>query len=207
MQHLLDARVRFEDGCDTEVQFRSHPCVRALFDHHPGKGLPGRLLHFGAYPFENLSGDGLCLVLDCAAQLRCRLGHAPGTGDTAIINTSTATIITIQSGDIQIQSITTGSNDTLSIAGGSLRVTSGNSTLSGALSMSGNSQLTATDAAGNQSTVWFNDLGAPSRVENALGAISTYAYDPNGNLVRHTDAAGNTDKYSYDSTRPSRSRR
>lgn len=66
------------------------------------------------------------------------LGHAPGTDDTAIIKTSTAATITIQPTDnIQVQSVTTGSNDTLSMAGGSLTVTSGASTLSGTLSMTG----------------------------------------------------------------------
>ncbi len=74
------------------------------------------------------------------------LGHAPGTSDTAIINTSSAATITIQSGDhIQVQSITTGSNDKLSIAGGTLTVTSGTSILNSALSMSGGA-LTVTKA-------------------------------------------------------------
>jgi hypothetical protein len=66
------------------------------------------------------------------------LGHAPRSDDTAVISTTAAATITIQSGDdIQVQSVTTGSNDTLLIMGGSLKVTAGNSTLSGPLSMEG----------------------------------------------------------------------
>ena len=66
------------------------------------------------------------------------LGHAPGTGDIATINTSAPATITIQSGDnIRVKSLTTGSKDTLSITGGLLTLTAGTSTLSGALSMTG----------------------------------------------------------------------
>ena len=60
-------------------------------------------------------------------------------------------------------------------------------------------EVTATDAAGDQTAVWFNDLGLASRVEDPLGGISTYHYDVNGNLVSYTDAAGDTYQYSYDS--------
>jgi RHS repeat-associated protein len=74
------------------------------------------------------------------------LGHAPGTGDTANITTTSAATITIQNSDsIQVQNITTGSNDTLSFTGGSLTVTLGTSTLNGALSMTAGS-LTANGA-------------------------------------------------------------
>ena len=41
----------------------------------------------------------------------------------------------------------------------------------------------ATDSAGDQTIVWYNDLGLPSRIEDPLGGISTYLYDDNGNLV------------------------
>jgi hypothetical protein len=74
------------------------------------------------------------------------LGHAPGTGDTAVINTAVAATVTIQPGDaIQVQGVTTGSKDTLAITSGSLKVTSGSSTLGGGLFMTGGS-LTASGA-------------------------------------------------------------
>ncbi|HBI43673.1 MAG TPA: hypothetical protein DDY78_12610 [Planctomycetales bacterium] len=100
-------------------------------------------------------------------------GVAPGLGDTAVINTAATATITIQSSDfISVQSITTASNDTLSItgpinggAGGALEVTAGNSTLSGALSMTGGS-LTATG-----SGVTFTANGA-----TAVSAADLYAY-------------------------------
>jgi hypothetical protein len=66
------------------------------------------------------------------------LGHAPHSDDTALLSTSAAATITIQANDnLQVQSVTTGSNATLSVAGGSLTVTAGSSTLSGPLSMTG----------------------------------------------------------------------
>jgi RHS repeat-associated protein len=76
-------------------------------------------------------------------------GSAPGAGDVAVINTTSAATITIQAGDtIQVQGVTTGSNDTLSVTGGSLTVTAGSSTLSGALTMTGGS-LTASGSGVN----------------------------------------------------------
>ncbi len=73
-------------------------------------------------------------------------GVVPGPNDVVAIDTADTATITIQSGDdIEIQSLTTGGDDTLSITGGSLAVTAGNSTLNGPLSMSGGS-LTATGA-------------------------------------------------------------
>jgi RHS repeat-associated protein len=65
-------------------------------------------------------------------------------------------------------------------------------------SYGGEAEVTTTDAASNQSTVWFNDLGVASRTEDARGSISTYLYDTNGNLVSATDAAGNQYQYTYD---------
>ena len=66
--------------------------------------------------------------------------RVPVSGDTAVINTAATATITIQSGDnIQVRGITTGSADTLSITGGALMVTGGDSTLVGPLSMTGGS--------------------------------------------------------------------
>jgi len=62
----------------------------------------------------------------------------------------------------------------------------------------GQAEVTATDAKNNQTTVWYNDLGLPSRVQNPRGGISTYLYDQNGNLTGYTDANGDTYQYSYD---------
>jgi RHS repeat-associated protein/uncharacterized repeat protein (TIGR01451 family) len=63
----------------------------------------------------------------------------------------------------------------------------------------GQGAVTATDAAANQTTVWFNELGLASRVEDARGGISGYSYDVNGQLVGYADAAGNRYQYAYDS--------
>src|SRR5487761_1567546 len=61
----------------------------------------------------------------------------PGSGDNVTIDPgTTAATITIQSAEsISIGSLTTTANDTLSITGGSLTVTSGTSNLSGPLAM------------------------------------------------------------------------
>jgi len=72
-------------------------------------------------------------------------GQVPTTGDDVKIDTAGAATILIQAGDsLSANSVTTTSaNDTLSVTGGSLTVTTGTSTLSGPLSMTGGS-LTAT---------------------------------------------------------------
>src|SRR5437879_1076570 len=58
------------------------------------------------------------------------IGKVPGSGDDAVIDGSPALTVTIPSSDnIEVKSVTTGSNDTLSITGGSLLVTAGSSTL------------------------------------------------------------------------------
>jgi RHS repeat-associated protein len=59
-------------------------------------------------------------------------------------------------------------------------------------------EVTATDAVGDTTTVWFNDFGLASRVQSPLNGISTYLYDANGNLTSYTNAAGDTYQYSYD---------
>jgi RHS repeat-associated protein/uncharacterized repeat protein (TIGR01451 family) len=62
----------------------------------------------------------------------------------------------------------------------------------------GEAEVTATDAAGHQVAAWFNDLGLASRVEDPRGALASFQYDTNGNLVGYTDAAGNTYQGTYD---------
>jgi RHS repeat-associated protein len=62
----------------------------------------------------------------------------------------------------------------------------------------GQAEVTATDAAGDQTTVFFNDLGLAARVISPLGGTSTYSYDNNGNVVSYTDSAGDTYQYTYD---------
>ena len=62
----------------------------------------------------------------------------------------------------------------------------------------GQAEVMATDAAGNQTIVWYNELGLPSRIEDPRGGISSYLYDANGNPINSTDAAGNSYQYSYD---------
>ena len=62
----------------------------------------------------------------------------------------------------------------------------------------GEAEVTATDAAGDKTTVWYNSLGLAARVADPLGGLSNYSYDTNGNLVSYTDAAGDTYQYTYD---------
>ena len=63
----------------------------------------------------------------------------------------------------------------------------------------GEGEVMAADGAGDKTTVWYNDLGLPSRVQDPLGGIYTYLYDTNGNLISSTDPAGDSQQYSYDS--------
>jgi RHS repeat-associated protein len=71
----------------------------------------------------------------------------PTSTDDVTINTAAAATITIQAGDnIQVQSVTTASNDTLSISGGSLTVTAGTSALNGPLQVTSGGALTASGA-------------------------------------------------------------
>ncbi|MHB1561134.1 MAG: beta strand repeat-containing protein [Isosphaeraceae bacterium] len=63
----------------------------------------------------------------------------------------------------------------------------------------GEAQVTASDAAGDQTTTWYNAMGLAARVEGPRGGISTSVYDANGNLLSFTNAAGQTYQYAYDS--------
>ena len=62
----------------------------------------------------------------------------------------------------------------------------------------GEAEVTASDANGAQTIVWFNDFALPARIQDPLGGLSTYVYDNNGNLINYTDAGGNTYQYRYD---------
>jgi RHS repeat-associated protein len=62
----------------------------------------------------------------------------------------------------------------------------------------GEAEVEEADSADDQTIVWYNELGLPSRVQDPLGGISTYLYDNNGNLVSATDAAGDIYQYTYD---------
>ena len=104
----------------------------------------------------------------------------PTSGDDVIINTTSPATITIQAGDnIRIEGIITGSNDTLSIMGGSLMVTAGISTLSGPLSMTGGS-LSATGSGvsltANGSTIVDGaNLVASGGATLSLPALTSYS--------------------------------
>jgi hypothetical protein len=109
-------------------------------------------------------------------------GKVPGTGDVAVINTSAAATITIQPSDsIQVQTLITGSNDTLSIMGGSLTVTAGASTLNGPLTMTGGS-LTASGSgvdltANGTTTVTGPNLTAKGGATLSLPQAASYTSD------------------------------
>jgi RHS repeat-associated protein len=62
----------------------------------------------------------------------------------------------------------------------------------------GEAEVVATDTNNDQTTVWYDDVGLVSRLEDPRGGISSYLYDTNGNLVNYTDAAGASYQYSYD---------
>jgi RHS repeat-associated protein len=62
----------------------------------------------------------------------------------------------------------------------------------------GQAEVRATDAAGDQTTEFFNDLGFAARVISPLGGTSTFSYDNNGKVVSYTDSAGDTYQYTYD---------
>jgi RHS repeat-associated protein len=59
-------------------------------------------------------------------------------------------------------------------------------------------EVAAKDANGDTTTVWFNDLGLAARIQDPLGAVSSYQFDANGNRISHTNAAGQTYQYAYD---------
>jgi hypothetical protein len=114
-------------------------------------------------------------------------GVVPTSSDVVSIDTSGAATITIQSGDdIQVQSLTTGDDDTLSITGGSLTVTAGISTLSGPLTITGGTltangsgvNLTANGATSISSASLFAKAGA----DLSLPQLTTYTSDSNTSL-------------------------
>ncbi len=103
----------------------------------------------------------------------------PDSSDVVTIDTTGTATITIQAGDsIQVESLTTGGNDTLSITGGSLTVTAGASLLSGPLSMTGGT-LTASGAgviltANGATSVSSASLLAEDGANLSLSQLSSY---------------------------------
>ena len=62
---------------------------------------------------------------------------------------------------------------------------------------------TATDSIRALRSIWSRYNDTPTclpRIEDPLGAITTNLYDPSGNLISSTDAAGDTYQYTYDSS-------
>ena len=59
-------------------------------------------------------------------------------------------------------------------------------------------EVVATDSAGSQTTIWYNDLGLPARIEDPLGALESYDYNSLGEITTYTDQAGDIDQYTYD---------
>ena len=107
-------------------------------------------------------------------------GNVPGKDDIAVINTASAATITIQASDnIQVLAVTTGGEDTLTIAGGSLTLTSGTSSLAGPLSMAGGT-LTAngtgvTVSATGTTSISGASLTAEGGATLSLPELTTYA--------------------------------
>jgi YD repeat-containing protein len=107
-------------------------------------------------------------------------GVVPGSGDTAVINTTGAATITLKNGDnYSIQSVTTSSTDTLSFSsGGQLTVTTGASTLSGPLVMTGGYLAaigsTASLTANATTTISYSSLYAESGGSLSLPHLTSY---------------------------------
>jgi YD repeat-containing protein len=109
-------------------------------------------------------------------------GSVPGPGDSAVINTDTPATVLIQPGDlINVLSLTTGSNDTLSVLGGSLTVTSGTSTLSGPFEMQGGT----VEAAGG-ATMQDNSpiISVPLPPDRAPVKLSSESLQGNGKGIK-----------------------
>ena len=64
------------------------------------------------------------------------------------------------------------------------------------LHIRGQAEVTAADAGGDQTTIWFDSLGLPAREEDPSGGLSSFSYNNNGNLVSFTNAAGDIYQYS-----------
>ena len=61
-----------------------------------------------------------------------------------------------------------------------------------------NDHTVTTDAEGRVSEIWYDELGRTLKTVDAEGAVVTYSYDANSNIVAITDALGNTTRYEYD---------
>jgi RHS repeat-associated protein len=114
----------------------------------------------------------------------------PGSGDDVSIITASPAMITIPLGDnVQVQSVTTASTDTLSITGGSLGVTVGGSMLHGPLAMTGGALIASGTAvtliADGNSTISGASLFAQNGAELSLPQMTSYvaaatAFEANG---------------------------
>jgi RHS repeat-associated protein len=121
-------------------------------------------------------------------------GQVPGPGDDALISTTAAATITIQSGDsITVHSLTTAGPDTLSFTGGSLAVTSG-STFGGSLSMTAGS-LTASGSGADLQVNGSSSIDGSSLYANSGGAlnlplVTSYSGPTNSDTSIHADGTG-----------------
>jgi hypothetical protein len=119
-------------------------------------------------------------------------GSVPGSGDIAVINTAAAATITIHAGDSEsVLSLTTASNDALSITGGSLTLAA-NSTLNGPLEMTGGS-LTGTGSGitvtgTGPTSISAASLNAQSGATLGLPELTTYSGNGSGTFA--VDGAG-----------------
>jgi fibronectin-binding autotransporter adhesin len=107
-------------------------------------------------------------------------GSLPGADDDVVISTAAAATITIQAGDgITVQSITAGSNDTLSITGGTPTVSVGDSVLSGTLSMTSGTLIASgsgvTLTANGSTTVAGASLFARGGATLSLPQLTTFS--------------------------------
>jgi len=124
-------------------------------------------------------------------------GSVPGSGDSAVINTASAATITIQSGDSEsVLGLTTASNDTLSITGGSLTVAA-SSTLSGPLAMTAGS-LTASGtgdlfSAAGSTSIGSGSLYAQNGATVSLPQLTSYSCTESfGTTYLEATGAGST---------------
>jgi RHS repeat-associated protein len=124
-------------------------------------------------------------------------GSVPGSADDVVINTASAATITYSSGGVTIHSLTTATDDTLSITGGTLNI-AGNSTLSGPLTMTAGTLSAAGPTSPNASitvsvsgttTISEADLEASNFATLSLPQLTTYS-NPGGDTIFEATGAG-----------------